>query len=153
LAADLGRPPEFVIFRWPDLGAQLRSNGFDVVMSGVTVRPDRALAFAFTRPYVNTGAVAVIRASERAKFRRVADLDQSNVRIAVNQGGHLEQVARRQFAHAVLMPVTDNHTLPDLLRRKAADAALSDTLEAHTWATGQFTFIGPFTRDRKAYAV
>lgn len=153
LAHDLGRAAEFVPFRWPDLTAQLRSGVFEVAMSGVTMRADRALFVNFTRPYAATGAVAVIRTADRAKFRRVADLDRDSVRIAVNRGGHLEQVARQHFAHARLVPLAENSALPGTLARGDVDAAISEALEARTWTAAPFLTLGPFTHDLKAYAV
>jgi chorismate mutase-like protein len=153
LASDIGRQMDFVPFRWPDLVAQLESGGFDVAMSGVTIRPDRAVRIAYTRPYAVTGAVAVIRGSDRRRYPGVVDLDHARVRVGVNAGGHLEQVVRNRFTHAHVTPVSDNRTLPDLLRRGAVEAITSEEFEAHTWSGKQFVILGPFTHDRKAYAV
>lgn len=153
LAHDLGRRVEFVAFRWPDLVSRQRSGAFDVAMSGVTVRADRALFVDFTRPYALSGAVAVIRTADRERFRTVADLDRETVRIAVNRGGHLEQVARQQFAHAQLVALAENTALPNALVRGEVDAAISEEFEARTWTAAPFTTLGPFTLDRKAYAV
>jgi len=153
LASDLGRQVDFVPFRWPDLVAQLEGGTFDVAMNGVTIRPDRAVSIGYTRPYVVTGAVAVIRASDRQRYRGVADLDHAGVRIGVNAGGHLQQVALRQFTHAHVAPVSDNRALPDLLQRGEVEAVISEQFEPRTWSGKQFVILGAFTRDRKAYAL
>ncbi len=152
LAADLGRQVTFVPLQWSGLMAQVRAGAFDIVMSGVTVRADRATSLAFSRPYVVTGAVAVIRRGARTRFRSAAALDRPGRRIAVNAGGHLEQVARQRFTHARVILVTDNATLPDVLLRGDADAVISDALEVRSWPATRFRTIGPLTRDRKAYA-
>jgi len=153
LAADLGRPVQFVPLAWPDLVTQLQSGDFDIAMSGVTVRPDRAVVFNFSRPYVVTGAVAVVRAGDRTRYRTLADLDRKRIRIAVNAGGHLEQVARQSLPHAQVKAISNNLALPALLERGEVEAVLSDGVEARTWKRGQFAFIGPLTHDRKAYAL
>jgi cyclohexadienyl dehydratase len=153
LASDLGRQIDFVSFRWPDFAAQLESGAFDLAMSGVTIRPDRAVRIAYTRPYAVTGAVAVIRGSDKRRYRSVADLDHTRVRVGVNAGGHLEQVARKRFAHARVSPVSDNRALPDLLQHGEIDAVISEEFEAQTWSGKQFVILEPFTHDRKAYAV
>jgi cyclohexadienyl dehydratase len=153
LANDLGRRIDFVPFHWPDLVAQLESGVFDIAMSGVTIRPDRAVRLAYSRPYAVTGAVAVIRGADRHRYRTIRDLDRPRVRVAVNAGGHLEQVARKQLAHARVTPVSDNRALPDLLRRGKLDAVISEEIEAQAWRGKQFVILGPFTHDRKAYAV
>jgi cyclohexadienyl dehydratase len=152
-AHDVGREVVFVPFRWPDLVASARAGAFDVVMSGVTVRADRALFLTFSRPYAVTGAVAVVRTADRDRFRAVADLDREGVRIAVNRGGHLEQVARQYFAHARVIPFAENTALQGALARGDVEAAVSEEFEARTWTAAPFVPLGPFTHDLKAYAV
>ena len=153
LGRDLGRPVAFTTVRWPDLLPAGRANTFDVAMSGVTVRADRLPVFAFTRPYALTGAVAVVRETDRARLHSREDLDQPGIRLAVNAGGHLERVARRLFPRAAIEPVGDNTTLAARLRSATVDAVISDSAEAHAWRPYGFAVLGPFTRDRKAYAV
>jgi len=153
LAADLGRTAQFVSFRWPGLQAQLDDGAFDIVMSGVTVRADRAVHGAFSRPYAVSGAVVVIHKGHYHVRPTLTDLDRPEIRIAVNAGGHLEQVARAQFSRARVTPVRDNVTLPALLRSGTADAVVSEEFEARTWPGAEFEIIGPFTRDWKAYLV
>jgi len=152
LAHDLGRPLSFVSFLWPELVARLRAGAFDVAMSGVTVRADRAVTLRFTRPYAVAGAVVVVRAADATRFRRPEDVDDPSVRVAVNAGGHLERVARQHFPRAPIRPLGDNLALPAALTDGTADAVVSDVFEARTWA-GELVILGPFTRDRKAYAV
>lgn len=52
LAIDLGVTLEIIRFRWPELLKDLSDNAFDIAMSGVTIRPERALVATFTRPYL-----------------------------------------------------------------------------------------------------
>jgi chorismate mutase-like protein len=153
LAHDLGRRIEFVSFRWSDLVAAQRAGAFDLAMSGITVRADRAVHLAFTRPYAITGAVVAIRVRDRNRFRHTADLDHTGMRVAVNAGGHLEQVARQRFRHAHVLAVADNASLLTLLRHGNAEAVVSDTSEARTWPATQVSTLAPFTHDRKAYAL
>src|SRR6266404_2350857 len=49
-AHDGGRRLELVPFRWPELTRDLAAGRFDLAMSGVTLRPERAVAGVFTRP-------------------------------------------------------------------------------------------------------
>jgi cyclohexadienyl dehydratase len=85
----------------------LEARRFDLAMSGVTMRPERAVAGTFTRP--ETRARAVVLAPQgtsphaaRATPRR-------------NAGGHLESIARQLFPHAVLVLTADNGRLHDPL--------------------------------------
>src|SRR5262249_5900755 len=149
-AADTGRRVEFVPFRRSELVREMVSGRFDVAMSGVRMRPERALVGTFTRPVAESGAVVLIR-PEYA--RSTARVDLLGLRLGVNAGGYLEQVARRLFPHAILVPSADNRSLPVLLGRGSIEALLTDDVEADTFeaALGTVRRIGPLTRDRKAY--
>lgn len=149
-AEDRGTTLSLDSFDWPDLQTVLRAGEVDIVMSGTTARPERALYSLFSRPYAVTGAVAVIRPEDRQRFTGVAALDQPEVRIAVNTGGHLEQVAKQRFPNARLVLVKENRALPELVRQKAVHAAISESYEARTWGE-DLAVLGPFSRDRKVY--
>jgi cyclohexadienyl dehydratase len=152
-AADRGLTLELVPFRWAELVADLVAGRFDVVMSGVTVRPERSLAGRFGVPVAESGAVALVAAA--STFGAPEDLDRQSVRVAVNRGGHLERVARAHFPHANLRALTPNRAVRDALLGGEADAAITDTLEASWWRRDAppLRVLGPFTRDRKAYLV
>jgi len=145
-ARDTGRGIVLVRFRWPDLERDLAAGRFDVAMSGVTMRADRVLAGTFTRPVVETDAVAVTRYGVAA---RVRDLDRVGGRIGVNRGGHLERVARRAFPHAEILTTDDNERLGEMLATGAVEAIVLDALEADAQGFGHR--LGPLSHDRKAY--
>lgn len=149
-AADTGRALELVPFRWPDLVHDLDAGRFDLAMGGITMRPERAVAGAFTRPVVEAGAVVLVR----PWFARTKEeVDRPGVRLAVNAGGHLERVARRLFPHTLITPVADNRALPEVVAAGSAEAIMTDDVEAVLLAAvlPDVRRIGPLTRDRKAY--
>ena len=151
LAVELGVRLEIVRFRWPELRDDLAAGKFDIAMSGVTIRPERALIGTFTRPYVVTKAVVIV--ADREKFSSLVRINQAGVRLAVNAGGHLEQVAHAHFPQAMILPTPQNLSLPDQVEKQGADAFLTDSLEAsHFLATHPRLHALPaFGRDRKAY--
>lgn len=151
LATDLGVQLEIVRFRWPELRSDLAAGKFDIAMSGVTIRPERALSATFTRPY--TVASAVILVADAQRIPTVVAVDQAQIRLAVNAGGHLEQVARNHFHVVTLLPTPKNLSLPDLIEQKQADALLTDSLEAPHFLAAHPTLhaLPSFGRDRKAY--
>ncbi len=152
-AKDKGLALEFVVFRWPDLTAGLSSGRFDVVMSGVTVSPDRSTAGRFSVPVVETGAVLLARQPER--WKTIAEVDRQDVRIGVNAGGHLERVAQDRFKRATLVSIRSNDAVRQALIQEDLHAVVTDTLEVPLWKgdSEQLVVMGPFTRDRKAYLV
>jgi len=151
-ARDSRRAVIFIPLRWPLLTEQAKADVFDVAMSGVTMRADRMPQLFFSRPYAISGAVVVVRRERAAELGTLASIDSLNVRLAVNRGGHLERLARARFAKAQILTVDDNRTLADLVLRGEVDGAVSDLLEIRAWPDA-FAVIGPFSRDRKAYAV
>ena len=160
-AADRGRALVLVPFRWPELATRLAAGDFDVVMSGVTVRPDRLVTGIMTATVARAEAVLAVVASAPSGAGGT-DFDRPQRTIAVNRGGHLEQVARARFPRARLVPVDDNASLPALLARREADAIVTDTLElaafnarcvadATSDATPCLRVADRLARDRKAY--
>lgn len=151
VATDLGVRLELVRFRWPELRTDLAAGKFDVAMSGVTLRPERTLTATFTRPYAVAQAVVLVADQER--FPSLAAVDQIGVRVAVNAGGHLEQVARTHFRTATLQPTAKNLSLPELVVTKQADTLVTDSLEApHFLAVHpSLSALPGFGRDRKVY--
>ena len=148
-AHDTDRPLELVRFRWPELAADLAAGRFDVAMGGITLRPERAVIGTFTRPVLEVTAVVLVRTGLAST---TAELDRPTIRLAVNAGGHLEQVAHRFFPHVGLLP-SPNDALTGLLRDDQADAVLTDDVEADVLAAAlpDTVRLGPLTRDRKAY--
>ena len=152
-AQERGLGLEFVRFRWPDLVRDLEAGRFDVAMSGITIRPQRSIAGRFSVPVIESGAVLLLRQPER--WNAVEELDRSGVRIGVNAGGYLEQVAQEYFPHATLLSIHDNASVRAALLAGELDAAVTDSLEAPQWRRGaeELGQTAAFTRDRKAYLV
>jgi cyclohexadienyl dehydratase len=149
-AQDTGRRLEIVEFRWPALEMDLQANRFDVAMSGVTMRPWRALVGTFARPMARVGAMVLMRPGIATTL---TELDTGANRIGVNQGGYLERVARRLFRRAEIVPIGDNRQLAAHLHGGAVDALVTDELEAPIFARAVpgAVAMGPLTHDRKAY--
>jgi cyclohexadienyl dehydratase len=149
LARDLGRELRLVRFAWPELEEKLGRGDFDVAISGVTMRPDRARAGWYARPYAVTGAVALLRFD--ASIRSLDDLQRPALRLAVNAGGHLERTAREAFPQAQIDPTTDNASLAERVRDGRADAAITDSAEVRRWLGRDLRAVGPITHDHKAF--
>jgi chorismate mutase len=116
MARDLGYAVVFVPFHWPDLGPRVAAGEFDVAMSGVTWRPDRAVVGWMTRAVATGGPCVVGSAHPRS--------------VGVNRGGVLERFARARFPEAQILAIDRNQDLPGLLARGEVDAIASDSFEA-----------------------
>jgi cyclohexadienyl dehydratase len=138
-AAEHGLALRFVPFRWPELEAAVRAGTFDVAMSGVTWRPERAVVGYQTRA-VAMGAPCLVGADPPR-------------RVAVNRGGRLERWARARFPEAAILAVDDNRSLPERLCRGEVDAFVTDRFElGHVRDAGWPARCEPAT-ERKVYWV
>jgi chorismate mutase-like protein len=139
LAADLGYRLELVPFRWPELAEAVRSGAFDVAMSGVTWRPDRAVLGTMSRTVARGGPCVLSQGNSPV--------------VAVNRGGVLERWARGRYPEARLRVVERNLELPELLARGEVGAIVTDSFElAHFQQPGARSHCQP-PRDRKVYWV
>lgn len=164
-ASERGLRLEWVRFRWPELVADLGAHRFEIAAGGITIRPERSLAGRYTVPVARNGALLLLRrpawapppASGTAEepLALLHMLDRPEFRVAVNQGGHLERVARAHFQHASILAIPDNAAVREALASGQADAALTNTVEGPRWAEGLSGIerVGPFTRDAVALYV
>lgn len=152
-ARERGFALELVRFRWPELGTALAAGRFELAAGGITIRPERSLVGRFSVPVATSGALVLVRASSPASA--LEDLDRPERSLAVNGGGHLEQVARARFPRARLLVLPQNAEVRRALLEGRADGAVTDTLEAPSWQRDAPALrrLGPFTRDRKAWLV
>lgn len=142
---------ELVGFRWPELLEDLAAKRFDVAMSGVTVRPERSVAGRFSVPVAVSSATALVQGD--SPYLDASGLALPGVRIAVNAGGHLENVARTRFPRATILAIPDNRAVLAALLEYKVDAVVTDDLEQEHWraqAPG-LRAVGPLSRNRKAY--
>jgi len=114
-AHELGRPVEWVPFRWPELGERAARGDFDVAMSGVTWRADRDV-HGWLSLAVGQGGPCWIGAPKPDT-------------VGVNRGGVLESFARTRFPKARIVTVDDNESLPELLAERRVDAIVTDSFE------------------------
>ena len=139
-AEETGMSIEWVPFRWPELQDAVAANRFDVAMSGVTWRPERALV-GFMTQAVAAGGPCLVGSAEPA-------------RIAVNRGGILERWVRESFPGAEVVAVDDNLSLPDRLRSGEVEAFATDSFEvAHLAPEEGVARRCEPPRDRKVYWV
>jgi cyclohexadienyl dehydratase len=141
----------WIRFRWHELAADLAVGSFDLALSGITVRPDRSMQGRFSLPLTTSGAIVLV--ADRSAIESALDLDRPSIRIAVNAGGHLENVARSLFPSARIDAISDNARVLSRLVGGAVDAVVTDTHEAPHWrrnARIKLRTIGPLTRDLKA---
>jgi len=140
LVADaLGQDLVLVPFRWPELQERITRGDFDVAMSGVTWRPERAVFGRMSLAVAIGGPCWLGAASPKS--------------VAVNRGGVLERFARAHFPNARIETVDANLSLPERLATGSVEAIVTDSFELQAFArAGDPRHCEP-ARDRKVWWV
>lgn len=68
LSVYLGRTVELVELPWKELLPSLEKGEIDVIMSGMTITQKRSLRVNFSKPYMRSGQILLVRRSDAGKF-------------------------------------------------------------------------------------
>lgn len=156
LAADLGVEVRFVKTTWPTLMSDLLENKFDIAMGGITRTFERQKKAHFSHGYIKFGKSPLIRATDKAKFKTLADIDQPNVKIGVNPGGTNEKFVRANIKNAQIIIVQNNLEIPGMVADGKVDVMITDSIEAIRYAKDDRRLFAassdkPFTINKMGY--
>ena len=158
LAEDMGVEVEFARTNWNYIIPSLIAEEFDVIISGMTILPARALKVNFTSSYNSTGVYLVANTAQSAALATLADFNSPSVTIATRRGASSIPAIENTFPDALLLLFdTDNAVLQAVVAGEAhAAAAFATTrttwVEAHP-ETLQLPFEEPFASEVLAIAV
>ena len=79
LAKKMGLEVEILDVDWEGIFAGLDTDRYDIIVSGVTLTPERLEKYAFTKPYVGNGQAVVVRSDSSLKVSEITDLTGKNV--------------------------------------------------------------------------
>ena len=106
LAEDMGVEVEFVPTAWDGIIPALISGKFDVIISGLSITPQRNLTVNFTRPYAYTGATIVANRRLTEGFS-LEDYNSADVSFAVRRATLGAVVVDNTFPEAELLLFDD----------------------------------------------
>ncbi len=135
IADSLGVTIEYVPTTWPTLAADMQAGKFDIALCGISRNFARAKSMAMSDAYGEGlfGKTILCRKSDAKKFKSVADLNRSDVRIMINPGGTNEKFARANLPNAKLIVHEDNADIPIQIADGKADIMITETVEAVSW--------------------
>jgi polar amino acid transport system substrate-binding protein len=106
LARELGKelkvPVEFRELGFGLLATELVQGRGDLVISGITATPERALEVSFSDPYFLTRTIALLAKPRADGVERISGLDDAKRRIVVQKGSTGENAARHHLPRAVV---------------------------------------------------
>jgi cyclohexadienyl dehydratase len=130
LGPALGVKIDYVKMTFGSMLADLAADKFDVAMSGMGRTLDRARVATFSKPYMRYGKLMMIRSADGERFKTLADLDHSGIRIAYNKGGLNDRFANTIFKQATPVGFDSNELATADLVAGKVDAQVSDSTAA-----------------------
>ncbi len=151
VAKDMGVTVKIKNVAWNGIIGELNTGKADLIISGMSITPEREKAVAFSKPYFDVGQVVVSRIGDE-KIMSAEDLGKEGLTIAVQEGTTGEFAVRKKFPKATLLrfPKADQACLAVV--QKKADAVVFDHpfLQSYVAKQGKGTLKGnwePFTEE------
>ena len=144
---------------WDPIVANLNAGKFDLILSGMTRTPQRALRCEFTDPYFETGqALLVNRAKWKPSPKLTArDFDKPGVVVATKLGTTGEIAARKTFQKATIKTMESESDAALEVDAGRADVMVYDkpyiAIRAQESRERTFAMLEPFTKEYLAIAV
>ena len=138
LAESMGKRVEFVDLPWADLLTSLQSGRVDVVMSGMSVTPERMMVVDFAKSYLRSGLAMVARRSEIGTMSMFFN---QTVRIGVKPGTTGQYFAQSQFPRNPRTSYKDLADAAKAMQDKKLDIFIIDAPIAW-WMAGQHEAAG-----------
>jgi polar amino acid transport system substrate-binding protein len=131
LAANLGVQARIVRKPFGELLDALDADEVDVVMSGMTITPERNARAAFVGPYFVSGKSILTRSSTLAAVNESADLDANHLRFAALAGSTSEQFVRIALPRARLTTTAGLDEGVQMVLDGGVDALVADLETCH----------------------
>lgn len=103
LAQSMGVKPVFVRRPFGELISALESREIDLIMSGMTITPERTQRVAFVGPYYTSGKSFCTRSAKLARAAVASDLNQPKLRVVALRGSTSESFVRETLPDAKLV--------------------------------------------------
>jgi len=131
LATDMGVKPEFVPTKWSGIIPALLTGKFDVIIGGMSIRPERNLKVNFTIPYDYAGQSIVAHKEKAAGFKSLADFNKPEVIIAARLGATPATAAKKYMPLAQLKLFDDeSQAIQELLNGRVHAVVASAPMPA-----------------------
>lgn len=158
LAEDMGVEVEFARTNWNYIIPALIAEEFDVIISGMTILPERNLKVNYTSSYNQTGTYLVANTDRTAGLETLEDFNRSSVTIATRAGASSIPAIENVFPDAMILLYDSDTEVLEAVVSGEADAAAAFASTGDTWVeanpdTLHLPSEEPFTSEVQAIAV
>jgi len=127
LAEDIGVTPEFVETSWPSILSGLLMDKYDIIISGLSLTPKRALLINFSKPYSHSTSILLANRRLAGKFHGRKPFNEKTTTIGVVKDSIGEQPLRRRFPKATIKTFSSEDKLITALLKGKLHAIVSST--------------------------
>jgi polar amino acid transport system substrate-binding protein len=128
MAEAMGVKLKFELLDFFELFPALESGRLDLILSGLTMTPQRNLKMAFAGPYFVTGQSFLTKADHIAKCRELCDVDSPQTTLTFLKGSTSQSFAEKMIPKARTIPARDYDEAIRLVLEDRADAMIADFL-------------------------
>ena len=158
LAEDMEVEVEFARTDWNYIIPALIAEEFDVIISGMTILPERNLKVNFTSSYNQTGIYLVANTERTADLETLEDFNSSSITIAARRGSSAIPAIENVFPDAMILLYDAATEVLEAVVSGEADAAAAFATTGTTWVeanpmTLHLPFEEPFAGEVLAIAV
>lgn len=111
---------------FPDLLPALRDGKIDMVLSGISITPERAKEFAFVGPYVLSGKSVLTDSKTLVNMKTPRDLDRAELTLVALGGSTSAAYAKRVAPSAKLVTTQNYEEAVKMILAKEANAMIAD---------------------------
>jgi len=126
LAKSIGVEVKFVEKNFSDLLPALEKGEVDVVMSGMTITPDRNLKASFVGPYIISGKSVLTKSATLTAIDEASDMNESSITLVALKGSTSEMFVNNWLSEAKLTTVADYDAAVAMVRNDQVDAMFAD---------------------------
>jgi polar amino acid transport system substrate-binding protein len=125
LAADMGLSPEIGLYEWSKLISALEKGEIDIIVSGMAIKPERALRVNFSQPYGDAGIGMAANTRLTADINSMDDMKQPSVNIGVMSETVSAGVAKRLFSKTTIKSFATEKELEQALLKGEVHAVIA----------------------------
>ncbi len=117
---------EFVQVSWDGIIGTLDTDRADLIISGMTATPLRALKVGYSDPYFHTVTCLLVSKERGADIKGIADLNREGRTVAVKLGTTGHEAAKKRCPKAEIIPYNKEVDAASMVASGRADAFLYD---------------------------
>lgn len=116
----------FVAKPFSELLPALEKGEIDVVMSGMTITPERNLKFTFAGPYTVSGKSILAKSARLSALDEMGEINRPTIKVAALKGSTSQTFVEKFAPEVKLIPTADYNTAVKMVLQDEADIMIAD---------------------------